>query len=112
MGAVYVFDVFQKKSKTRRETQRRDKELIDERLLEAQRLHPGCHNSKCGVYAASHIKHTNPVWFPRKRPKNTTPTAVLTLIRESVATASILNASEVQRRGRTKGLVAVSRRWE
>jgi phage-related protein len=37
-GAVYVLHVFQKKSKTGRETPRRDIELIKRRLREAQQM--------------------------------------------------------------------------
>ena len=37
-GAVYVLHSFQKKSKTRRETPRRDLELIKQRLREAERI--------------------------------------------------------------------------
>jgi phage-related protein len=37
-GAVYVLHVFQKKSKTGRETPRRDVELIQQRLREAERI--------------------------------------------------------------------------
>jgi hypothetical protein len=44
--------------------------------------------------------------------ETTRPAALLALIGESVATASILNASEVQRRVKTKGPLAVIWRWE
>ena len=37
-GAVYVLHAFQKKSKTGRETPRRDMELIQQRLREAERI--------------------------------------------------------------------------
>ena len=37
-GAVYVLHVFQKKSKTGRETPRRDMELIKQRLREAEQI--------------------------------------------------------------------------
>jgi phage-related protein len=37
-GALYVLHVFQKKSKTGRETPRRDMELIKQRLREAERI--------------------------------------------------------------------------
>ena len=37
-GAVYVLHAFQKKSKTGRETARRDMELIKQRLWEAERI--------------------------------------------------------------------------
>jgi len=37
-GAVYVLHAFQKKSKTGRETSRRDMELIRQRLREAERI--------------------------------------------------------------------------
>jgi phage-related protein len=37
-GAVYVLHAFQKKSKTGRETPRRDMELIRQRLLEAEQI--------------------------------------------------------------------------
>ena len=37
-GAVYVLHAFQKKSKTGRETPRRDIELIKQRLQEAERI--------------------------------------------------------------------------
>jgi phage-related protein len=37
-GAVYAFHAFQKKSKTGRETPRRDIELIQQRLREAERI--------------------------------------------------------------------------
>ena len=37
-GAVYVVHVFQKKSKTGRETPRRDIELIEQRLREAEKI--------------------------------------------------------------------------
>jgi phage-related protein len=37
-GAVYVLHAFQKKSKTGRETPRRDMELIKQRLREAERI--------------------------------------------------------------------------
>ena len=37
-GAVYVLHAFQKKSKTGRETPRRDMELIRQRLREAERI--------------------------------------------------------------------------
>jgi phage-related protein len=37
-GAVYVLHAFQKKSKTGRETPRRDLELIQQRLREAERI--------------------------------------------------------------------------
>jgi len=40
-GAVYVLHVFQKKSKTGRETPRRDIELIQQRLREAERIAKG-----------------------------------------------------------------------
>jgi phage-related protein len=40
-GAVYVLHAFQKKSKTRRETPRRDIELIKQRLREAERIARG-----------------------------------------------------------------------
>jgi phage-related protein len=40
-GAVYVLHAFQKKSKTRRETPRRDMELIKQRLREAERIARG-----------------------------------------------------------------------
>jgi phage-related protein len=40
-GAVYVLHTFQKKSKTGRETPRRDKELIEQRLREAERIARG-----------------------------------------------------------------------
>ena len=39
--AVYVFHAFQKKSKTGRETPRRDMELIKQRLREADRIAKG-----------------------------------------------------------------------
>jgi phage-related protein len=39
--AVYVLHVFQKKSKTGRETPRRDMELIKQRLREAERIAKG-----------------------------------------------------------------------
>jgi phage-related protein len=37
-GTVYVLHAFQKKSKTGRETPRRDKELIKQRLREAEQI--------------------------------------------------------------------------
>ncbi len=37
-GAVYVLHAFQKKSKTGRETPRRDIELVKQRLLEAEQI--------------------------------------------------------------------------
>jgi phage-related protein len=37
-GAVYVLHAFQKKSKTGRETPRRDMELIKQRLREAEQI--------------------------------------------------------------------------
>jgi phage-related protein len=37
-GAVYILHAFQKKSKTGRETPRRDTELIQQRLREAERI--------------------------------------------------------------------------
>lgn len=40
-GAVYVLHAFQKKSKTGRETPRRDRELIEKRLREAERIARG-----------------------------------------------------------------------
>ena len=40
-GAVYVLHVFQKKSKTGRETPRRDMELIKQRLREAEQIVKG-----------------------------------------------------------------------
>jgi phage-related protein len=40
-GAVYVVHVFQKKSKTGRETPRRDIELIEQRLREAEKIAKG-----------------------------------------------------------------------
>ncbi|HML16573.1 MAG TPA: type II toxin-antitoxin system RelE/ParE family toxin [Bryobacteraceae bacterium] len=40
-GAVYVLHAFQKKSKTGRETPRRDSELIHQRLREAERIARG-----------------------------------------------------------------------
>jgi phage-related protein len=40
-GAVYVLHVFQKKSKTGRETPRRDMELIKQRLREAEQIAKG-----------------------------------------------------------------------
>lgn len=40
-GAVYVLHVFQKKSKTGRETPHRDMELIKQRLREAERIAKG-----------------------------------------------------------------------
>jgi len=40
-GAVYVLHVFQKKSKTGRETPRRDTELIKQRLREAEQIAKG-----------------------------------------------------------------------
>jgi phage-related protein len=40
-GAVYVVHVFQKKSKTGRETPRRDIELIEQRLREAEKIARG-----------------------------------------------------------------------
>jgi phage-related protein len=40
-GAVYVLHAFQKKSKTGRETPRRDMELIKQRLREAERIARG-----------------------------------------------------------------------
>ena len=40
-GTVYVLHVFKKKSKTGRETPRRDKELIEQRLREAERIARG-----------------------------------------------------------------------
>src|SRR6516165_7853034 len=40
-GAVYVLHAFQKKSKTGRETPRRDVELIKQRLREAERIARG-----------------------------------------------------------------------
>jgi phage-related protein len=40
-GAVYVLHAFQKKSKTGRETPRRDMELIKQRLREAERIAKG-----------------------------------------------------------------------
>ncbi|SPE32057.1 hypothetical protein SBA2_660005 [Acidobacteriia bacterium SbA2] len=43
---------------------------------------------------------------------NTTPPALGRLIGDSVATASNLHASEVQRIVRTKGPATVCRRWE
>jgi len=39
--AVYVLHAFQKKSKTGRETPRRDKELIEQRLREAEQIAKG-----------------------------------------------------------------------
>ena len=39
--AIYVLHAFQKKSKTGRETPRRDKELIEQRLREAERIARG-----------------------------------------------------------------------
>jgi len=38
VGALYVLHAFQKKSKTGRETPRRDLELIQQRLREAERI--------------------------------------------------------------------------
>jgi phage-related protein len=40
-GAVYVLHAFQKKSKTGRETPRRDMDLIKQRLREAERIARG-----------------------------------------------------------------------
>lgn len=40
-GAVYVLHAFQKKSKTGRETPRRDTELIEQRLREAEKIAKG-----------------------------------------------------------------------
>jgi len=40
-GAVYVLHAFQKKSKTGRETRRRDIELIEQRLREAEKIVTG-----------------------------------------------------------------------
>lgn len=40
-GAVYVLHAFQKKSKTGRETPRRDRELIKQRLQDAERIARG-----------------------------------------------------------------------
>ena len=40
-GAVYVLHTFQKKSKTGRETPRRDMELIEQRLREAEEIAKG-----------------------------------------------------------------------
>jgi phage-related protein len=40
-GAVYVLHAFQKKSKTGRETPRRDLELIQQRLRQAEQLAKG-----------------------------------------------------------------------
>ena len=40
-GAVYVLHAFQKKSKTGRETPRRDMDLIQQRLREAERIARG-----------------------------------------------------------------------
>jgi phage-related protein len=40
-GAVYVVHVFQKKSKSGRETPRRDTELIEKRLREAEKIAMG-----------------------------------------------------------------------
>jgi len=40
-GAVYVLHAFQKKSKTGRETPRRDMELIEQRLSEAEKIAKG-----------------------------------------------------------------------
>jgi phage-related protein len=40
-GAVYVVHVFQKKSKTGRETPRRDIELIEQRFREAEKIARG-----------------------------------------------------------------------
>ena len=40
-GAVYVLHTFQKKSKTGRETRRRDMELIEQRLREAEEIAKG-----------------------------------------------------------------------
>ena len=40
-GAVYVLHTFQKKSKTGRETPRRDLELIEQRLREAEEIAKG-----------------------------------------------------------------------
>ncbi len=40
-GAVYVLHTFQKKSKTGRETARRDMELIEQRLREAEEITKG-----------------------------------------------------------------------
>jgi phage-related protein len=40
-GAVYVLHAFQKKSKTGRETSRRDIELIKQRLLEVEQIRKG-----------------------------------------------------------------------
>ncbi len=40
-GAVYVLHAFQKKSKTGRETPRRDVELIERRLREAEQIARG-----------------------------------------------------------------------
>jgi phage-related protein len=40
-GTVYVLHAFQKKSKSGRETPRRDKELIEQRLREAERIARG-----------------------------------------------------------------------
>lgn len=40
-GAVYVLHTFQKKSKTGRETPRRDMELIEQRLREAEEIARG-----------------------------------------------------------------------
>jgi phage-related protein len=40
-GAVYVLHAFQKKSKAGRETPRRDIELIEQRLLDAERIAKG-----------------------------------------------------------------------
>jgi phage-related protein len=37
-GAVYVLHAFQKKSKTGRETERRDLELVKQRLREAEQI--------------------------------------------------------------------------
>jgi phage-related protein len=40
-GALYVLHAFQKKSKTGRETPRRDIELVQQRLREAERIEQG-----------------------------------------------------------------------
>jgi phage-related protein len=40
-GAVYVFQAFQKKSKTGRETPCRDMDLIEQRLREAEQIAKG-----------------------------------------------------------------------
>jgi phage-related protein len=40
-GAIYVLHAFQKKSKSGRETPRRDVELIKQRLREAERIARG-----------------------------------------------------------------------